>query len=125
MTLLFLIILSGSSVLFFFFFFQAEDGIRDTSVTGVQTCALPILRASRLRHAPTADNCTHRRRESGRSARSGASNASTAVRHRAVVDGKTMLQALHRSLRPALLAAAGALALTVLTPAPDALASCP
>src|SRR5437763_13701197 len=27
-----------------FFFFQAEDGIRDTSVTGVQTCALPILR---------------------------------------------------------------------------------
>src|SRR5437762_11298474 len=32
----------GSSVFFFFFFFQAEDGIRDTSVTGVQTCALPI-----------------------------------------------------------------------------------
>src|SRR5260370_18022616 len=28
--------------LFFFFFFQAEDGIRDSSVTGVQTCALPI-----------------------------------------------------------------------------------
>src|SRR5260370_19590773 len=27
----------------FFFFFQAEDGIRDSSVTGVQTCALPIL----------------------------------------------------------------------------------
>ena len=27
----------------FFFFFQAEDGIRDTSVTGVQTCALPIF----------------------------------------------------------------------------------
>src|ERR1017187_5462038 len=26
-----------------FFFFQAEDGIRDTSVTGVQTCALPIF----------------------------------------------------------------------------------
>src|SRR5258706_6700727 len=26
----------------FFFFFQAEDGIRDWSVTGVQTCALPI-----------------------------------------------------------------------------------
>ena len=31
-------------VLFFFFFFQAEDGIRDIGVTGVQTCALPILR---------------------------------------------------------------------------------
>src|SRR2546422_1624404 len=27
---------------FFFFFFQAEDGIRDVAVTGVQTCALPI-----------------------------------------------------------------------------------
>src|SRR5438128_12242661 len=27
---------------FFFFFFQAEDGIRDATVTGVQTCALPI-----------------------------------------------------------------------------------
>src|SRR5437762_4453262 len=31
---------------FFFFFFQAEDGIRDTSVTGVQTCALPISSSS-------------------------------------------------------------------------------
>src|SRR5688500_19363421 len=29
-----------------FFFFQAEDGIRDYKVTGVQTCALPILRAT-------------------------------------------------------------------------------
>src|SRR5256886_6602783 len=30
----------------FFFFFQAEDGIRDLTVTGVQTCALPISRCS-------------------------------------------------------------------------------
>src|SRR2546422_6931644 len=30
----------------FFFFFQAEDGIRDVAVTGVQTCALPILFAA-------------------------------------------------------------------------------
>src|SRR2546426_649066 len=29
-------------IYFFFFFFQAEDGIRDYKVTGVQTCALPI-----------------------------------------------------------------------------------
>src|SRR5205807_6745578 len=29
-------------VFLFFFFFQAEDGIRDYKVTGVQTCALPI-----------------------------------------------------------------------------------
>src|SRR2546427_4469492 len=32
---------------FFFFFFQAEDGIRDLTVTGVQTCALPIYPAQR------------------------------------------------------------------------------
>src|SRR5690348_18006990 len=31
-----------SICIFFFFFFQAEDGIRDGRVTGVQTCALPI-----------------------------------------------------------------------------------
>src|SRR5262249_57761446 len=31
------------SSLLLFFFFQAEDGIRDWSVTGVQTCALPIF----------------------------------------------------------------------------------
>jgi len=31
------------AVLCYFFFFQAEDGIRDWSVTGVQTCALPIF----------------------------------------------------------------------------------
>src|SRR6266852_7989319 len=37
-----------------FFFFQAEDGIRDATVTGVQTCALPISRssASRCRKPP-------------------------------------------------------------------------
>src|SRR5689334_23840869 len=32
----------GLFFFFFFFFFQAEDGIRDGTVTGVQTCALPI-----------------------------------------------------------------------------------
>src|SRR5437762_8577244 len=39
---------------FLFFFFQAEDGIRDTSVTGVQTCALPIYSLHELvtRHGP-------------------------------------------------------------------------
>src|SRR5688500_20125782 len=29
-------------IIYYFFFFQAEDGIRDYKVTGVQTCALPI-----------------------------------------------------------------------------------
>src|SRR2546429_6520378 len=32
-----------TSRFFLFFFFQAEDGIRDVAVTGVQTCALPIF----------------------------------------------------------------------------------
>src|SRR2546425_8503805 len=56
-------------MVFFFFFFQAEDGIRDKLVTGVQTCALPIcstrkatraagqlagLRVERLLNEPTA-----------------------------------------------------------------------
>src|SRR5256885_9435271 len=41
----------------FFFFFQAEDGIRDYKVTGVQTCALPISAHQRpvwslRRHGP-------------------------------------------------------------------------
>src|SRR5687768_17664107 len=38
----------------FFFFFQAEDGIRDVAVTGVQTCALPIS----SRPAPSASRAT-------------------------------------------------------------------
>src|SRR2546425_1194377 len=37
---------------FFFFFFQAEDGIRDKLVTGVQTCALPISGGPHLGSAP-------------------------------------------------------------------------
>src|SRR5256884_6705568 len=36
----------GSGVCLSIFFFQAEDGIRDVAVTGVQTCALPISGAS-------------------------------------------------------------------------------
>src|SRR2546429_4012514 len=58
-------------LILFFFFFQAEDGIRDVAVTGVQTCALPILplslpphRASRARnrgcrHVYWSDGATH------------------------------------------------------------------
>src|SRR2546425_5739506 len=40
-----MVVLGVSAMYFprFFFFFQAEDGIRDKLVTGVQTCALPIL----------------------------------------------------------------------------------
>src|SRR2546426_3363020 len=41
----------GQTRLCVFFFFQAEDGIRDYKVTGVQTCALPIYDAARARLA--------------------------------------------------------------------------
>src|SRR5256884_2891146 len=40
--------------MFFFFFFQAEDGIRDVAVTGVQTCALPISAEDAVRYARLA-----------------------------------------------------------------------
>src|SRR2546429_831068 len=36
-------LIRSDASLLVFFFFQAEDGIRDVAVTGVQTCALPIL----------------------------------------------------------------------------------
>src|SRR2546430_5661156 len=42
-------------LLFLFFFFQAEDGIRDLTVTGVQTCALPISRPWRAPPGPTCN----------------------------------------------------------------------
>src|SRR2546430_12093056 len=38
------VVMMVSRVCYLFFFFQAEDGIRDLTVTGVQTCALPIFR---------------------------------------------------------------------------------
>src|SRR6266404_6455296 len=53
----------------FFFFFQAEDGIRDKLVTGVQTCALPISTRSpvrqtrRRRSSRSWAACRRRRRE--------------------------------------------------------------
>src|SRR5690606_40872355 len=42
------------SVAIFFFFFQAEDGIRDFHVTGVQTCALPIYALANDSNVPAA-----------------------------------------------------------------------
>src|SRR5258706_4298548 len=44
-------------LLLIFFFFQAEDGIRDWSVTGVQTCALPI--SSRRQHTSELQSLTN------------------------------------------------------------------
>src|SRR5690606_39427781 len=45
-----------SLILLLFFFFQAEDGIRDFHVTGVQTCALPILHSVGTAEPVTAPN---------------------------------------------------------------------
>src|SRR5690554_7681230 len=59
------------------FFFQAEDGIRDADVTGVQTCALPICRPARpaenyplprprLPNGSSRDRCSCRQKSSSR-----------------------------------------------------------
>src|SRR2546422_6945312 len=47
-------------MLFFFFFFQAEDGIRDVAVTGVQTCALPISCVMQSSNGSAWPNCLPR-----------------------------------------------------------------
>src|SRR3972149_7565150 len=56
--------LQEAVIYIFIFFFQAEDGIRDLTVTGVQTCAFPIspiqLAAERLRNK-YSKNITHDR----------------------------------------------------------------
>src|SRR5690625_7892498 len=44
--------------IFVIFFFQAEDGIRDGHVTGVQTCALPICTSSAPSTTPSANSDT-------------------------------------------------------------------
>src|SRR5262249_62108171 len=53
-----------------FFFFQAEDGIRDWSVTGVQTCALPIsgFRPARRHRRGLSRRCRRAGRKPGRKA---------------------------------------------------------
>src|SRR6266540_6064845 len=53
MDLVFLFYLKLKCTSFVFFFFQAEDGIRDRDVTGVQTCALPISCATPIRSSQT------------------------------------------------------------------------
>src|SRR2546430_12632594 len=47
-----LLLISKELILCIFFFFQAEDGIRDLTVTGVQTCALPISPVHAARESP-------------------------------------------------------------------------
>src|SRR3989454_4391115 len=70
-----------SSVVLFFFFFQAEDGIRDYKVTGVQTCALPISQARQRGQAGALGL------EPGRRARAGVGTARRARRQVQAVGG--------------------------------------
>src|SRR5438876_5611027 len=64
---------------FFFFFFQAEDGIRDGRVTGVQTCALPISAVALPRRRAIAEARLRSRQRPGPPARVGGA-ARAAVR---------------------------------------------
>src|SRR5256886_13322665 len=59
-----------------FFFFQAEDGIRDLTVTGVQTCALPIFVELPIRGGAGA-----RRTSTGRATPRGAQSQAREPRH--------------------------------------------
>src|SRR5206468_9186631 len=66
------------------FFFQAEDGIRDLIVTGVQTCALPIYARSRL-----GFNCSISRAEAAARVNSVADNRQSVLSQLSGVQGPT------------------------------------
>src|SRR3712207_9359258 len=89
-----------------FFFFQAEDGIRDIGVTGVQTCALPIsadreaqraplqLRRARhegRRHAPPLRPAPRRRRARDRRPRAPRGIGRASCRERGEISGGAVL----------------------------------
>src|SRR5260370_41797873 len=67
-----------------FFFFQAEDGIRDSSVTGVQTCALPISCRSAQGRAGSAEHQAERHGAGDRAEATGKWRAEAAEREHAV-----------------------------------------
>src|SRR5260370_29554635 len=67
---------------FILFFFQAEDGIRDSSVTGVQTCALPILQHQAAQQIRAAQEwAVRRRRAAQRDVIAAAGSGMAAVGH--------------------------------------------
>src|SRR5688572_31217544 len=81
----------------FFFFFQAEDGIRDLTVTGVQTCALPIsARASGTMGRSSTGSFSTARRSRSRSssscpARSGEASGSRSEEHTSELQSQSNL----------------------------------
>src|SRR5260221_1335340 len=69
-----------------FFFFQAEDGIRDHCVTGVQTCALPISRLRAAAPVGTVGSCGSQTSDTSpdvfwRAADSGGATADTTIKN--------------------------------------------
>src|SRR5438067_11632009 len=76
----------------FFFFFQAEDGIRDRNVTGVQTCALPISRFWELSQRSAAHSMNPTQRMDARSCSHTVSGKTSWAARR-----KSSMQISHRS----------------------------
>src|SRR5205809_6164417 len=63
-----------------FFFFQAEDGIRDVAVTGVQTCALPIfLAALKADHTLDGKDASGKKKAAAQASAAASPNASATV----------------------------------------------
>src|SRR5438132_4831092 len=81
---------------FFFFFFQAEDGIRDHCVTGVQTCALPISSGAGTGRG-VVENTHERRRE--RKGQEVASCRKSKAREKRVLESlcRRLLHRVHRA----------------------------
>src|SRR6266496_5818383 len=80
----------------FFFFFQAEDGIRDLYVTGVQTCALPISAAGRRSPMPRrrrSRSAGNARRLPRAAARPAGWRATPPARRRPATDARALLLA--------------------------------
>src|SRR5215475_3086375 len=90
-------------VFFFFFFFQAEDGIRDFHVTGVQTCALPIStsRSTRQRRAAATASRKPRTHSAAKSVRKiqTTSTSSHSGRERSIRDRESLRANRDHSLR--------------------------
>src|SRR5689334_24180037 len=88
-----------------FFFFQAEDGIRDGTVTGVQTCALPISAGPRTRRdaVARADGAAQAAQQGGRQeraeARHGAPRAGLSRQFEAVASTRSQTASIRRANR--------------------------
>src|SRR5438132_8433703 len=93
-----------------YFFFQAEDGIRDHCVTGVQTCALPISRTEPARGARCTDSLEPAVRADAGAVRAGARRGALLGRHTAArqrAHAAVLSRATRVFLKPARASCAG------------------